>query len=456
MRIAYLTGEYPRATDTFIQREVLTLRQLGVEVYTFSIRPTGNEHMVGEEQKLERLSTFYILPPNPINLVLAHLSLLFTSPKKYLDAIKLACSTMQPGLQGVFYQVFYFLEAGILAKQIKSRKIVHLHNHIAEASGTVAMLAAEMGGFTYSFTLHGPYIFFRAHQWRLDEKIKRALFVCCISNYARSQGMIFASPEKWNRMHIIHCGIDPALFNVVSHHQLGENNKVGENNIRKRLLFVGRLSAAKGLPILLESLAILKQLHPDILLTVVGDGPDREHLQQITVQLGLNNSVHYVGYKSQTEVREYFQQTDIFVMSSFAEGVPVVLMEAMASGVPVVATQIAGVSELVDDGVNGYLVPPGNAIYLREKIEKLLIDCQLRAKFGTAGRAKVEQEFNVHHEVGRLHRLMNNALQGKIEPIRSDSPTPIIPPLLIPSQNEPLSQDKRENSQIPHSLKYTL
>ncbi|MGH7999141.1 MAG: glycosyltransferase family 4 protein [Brasilonema sp.] len=416
MRIAYLTGEYPRATDTFIQREVTTLRELGVDVHTFSVRRTGDEHIVGEEQKLERDRTFYILPPNPIILLLTHLSLLLASPKRYLQAIKLAFSTSQPGLRGAFYQLFYFLEAGILAKQIKQRQIVHLHNHIVEASGTVAMLAAQMGGFTYSFTLHGPYIFFRPHQWRLDEKIKRALFVCCISYYARSQGMIFAPTDKWNRMHIIHCGIDPALFNVVSHNESG-----------KRLLFVGRLAAAKGLPILLESLATLRRClttsccastHPAISLTVVGDGPDRQKLEQMTAQLGLSQNVNFVGYKSQAEVRDYFQQTDVFVMSSFAEGIPVVLMEAMAAGVPVVATQIAGISELVEDGVNGYLVPPGDAVSLTKCIEKLLSNAKIRAAFGTAGRAKVEKEFNIHHEVARLHRLMTSALQGHVEPIR--------------------------------------
>ncbi len=409
MRIAYLTGQYPRATDTFIQREVAGLRELGVEVDTFSIRRTGDEHMVGSEQKLERERTFYLLPPNPIDLLLSHISLLLTSPQRYLQAIALAWTTSQPGLQGALYQFFYFLEAGILTKQIHHRQISHLHNHIAEASGTVAMLAAQMGGFTYSFTLHGPYIFFRPERWRLDEKIKRALFVCCISNYARSQGMLFAPAHKWERMHIIHCGIDPALFDPVTHTMPG-----------KRLLFVGRLDVAKGLSILLESLTVIKQQHPDILLTVVGDGPDREQLAQMTERLGLSAQVNYVGYKSQGEVRDYLRQTDLFVLPSFAEGVPVVLMEAMASGVPVVATQVGGVNELVENGVNGYLVPPANASALTEHIEKLLNDRQLRVAFGTAGRAKVERDFNIHHEVSRLHCLMTKALQGHQAPIRPD------------------------------------
>ncbi|MBV6625386.1 MAG: glycosyltransferase family 4 protein [Rivularia sp. (in: Bacteria)] len=399
MRIAYLTGEYPRATDTFIQREVAALRQQGAEVHTFSVRPTGEEHMVGKEQKQERSQTFYILPPSPLKLARAHFNLLIASPKRYLQALKLAYSTRLHGLRGNLYQLFYFLEAGILAREVNKRQIPHLHNHFGDSSCSVAMLAAELGGFSYSFTLHGPYIFFQPYHWRLDEKINRALFVSCISNYCRSQGMIFAPFTEWKKMQIVHCGIDPKLFKSVSHQ--------GKGN---RLLYVGRLSAAKGLPILLESLVYLKQRYRDVLLTVVGDGSDRAALEQMTVDFGLTDNVKFVGYKSQSEVREYFEQTDVFVLSSFAEGVPVVLMEAMAAGVPVVAPQIAGISELVEDNLSGYVIPAGDKTSLAQSIEKLLSDGELRAKFGTAGRNKVEKEFNINLEAQKLYQVMNKAL----------------------------------------------
>lgn len=400
MRIAYLTGQYPRATDTFIQREVAALREKGVEVHTFSVRRTGEEHMVGSEQKVERDRTFYLLPVNPLTLLITHLTLIFTYPKRYLNAFKLAWSTRQQGIKGTLYQLFYFLEAGILAKQIQKQQIQHLHNHLADSSCTVAMLAAELGSFPYSFTIHGPYIFFEPYRWRLDKKIEKALFVCCISHFCRSQAMIFATFEKWERMHIIHCGVDPDLFNLVSH-----------DKPSKRLLYVGRLAVNKGLPILLQSLITLKASHPELILTVVGDGAERKKLTQMTEQLGLKEQVKFVGYQSQAEVREHLQHTDVFVLPSFAEGVPVVLMEAMAAGVPVVATQIAGIGELVEEGISGYLVPPGDPISLSQRIEILLIDSELRAKFGFSGRRKVEEEFNLNLECDRLYRVMSSALK---------------------------------------------
>jgi glycosyltransferase involved in cell wall biosynthesis len=269
------------------------------------------------------------------------------------------------------------------------------------------MLAAALGGFTYSFTLHGPYIFFEPYRWRLDRKIERALFVGCISHFCRSQAMIFTPMEKWDRLHIIHCGVNPDLFDPV------DSNTPGQ-----QLLYVGRLAANKGLPILLQSIASLQSSHPEITLTVVGDGEERAILEQMSLQLGLQKRVKFVGYKSQAEVRQYLQQTEIFVLPSFAEGIPVVLMEAMAARVPVVATQIAGVSELVEDGISGYLIPPGDPISLAKRIEILLDDCQLRSRFGASGRLKIEQEFNLNQEVERLYCVMSSALQGKIEPIR--------------------------------------
>jgi colanic acid/amylovoran biosynthesis glycosyltransferase len=407
MRIAYLTGEYPRATDTFIQREVFALRDKGIDVHTFSIRRTGDEHIVGPEQRAERDRTFYILPPQGLALILAHLRLLSGSPARYAKALKLAWKTRQVGLRGTLYQLFYFLEAGVLAQQIQQKQIQHLHNHFADSSCSVAMLAAELAGISFSFTMHGPSIFFEPYRWHLHEKIKNALFVSCISHFCRSQGMIFAPATQWHRMHIIHCGVDPSLFQLVAHQGTG-----------KRLLYVGRLAVVKGLPILLESLAAIQPLYPDVVLTVVGDGPDRLQLEQQTAQLGLTNNVRFVGYQSQTEVRQHLQQTDIFVMSSFAEGVPVVLMEAMAAGVPVIATQIAGISELVEDGVSGFLVPPGDTVSLGDRISKLLTSSDLRTQFGAAGRAKVEQDFNIHDEAARLRQVMTQALKGHVEATR--------------------------------------
>jgi glycosyltransferase involved in cell wall biosynthesis len=161
---------------------------------------------------------------------------------------------------------------------------------------------------------------------------------------------------------------------------------------------------------LFESLNKLKCNYPDFSLTLVGDGVERLELEKLGSELGLAKHLEFVGYKSQAEVRDYLQKSDVFVLPSFAEGVPVSLMESMAAGVPVVSTQVGGVSELVENGVSGYLVPPGDAISLAEKIEILLTNVELRNKFGQAGRIKIEQEFNLIKETEKLYDIFTKYL----------------------------------------------
>ena len=406
MKIAYLTGEYPRVTDTFIQREVAALRRYGeadgTTVDTFSVRYPKGADTLSEQQKKERDRTSYLLPPNPLEIIKSHAKLLARAPKRYLQALSLAWKTRQLGVRGTLYQLIYFLEAGLLASRLQAQNITHIHNHFGDSSGTVTMLAAALAGLDYSFTLHGPGIFFEPTRWQLTEKIRRAKFVSCISYFCRSQTMIFAPWEAWNNLHIVHCGIEPELF------EDAQDGDCSGERTGQRLLYVGRLAAAKGLPVLLQSLATLKLERPDIQLTVVGDGEDRAALEAKAKALNLESNVTFVGYQSPEQVRSHLAASDVFVMSSFAEGVPVVLMEAMMAGLPVVATQIAGISELVEDDVNGFLVPPSNAEALTSKIAALLADDDLRSRFGAQGRLKVSQEFNIHHEAKKLYRLLTS------------------------------------------------
>jgi colanic acid/amylovoran biosynthesis glycosyltransferase len=417
LRIAYMTGEYPRATDTFIQREVAGLRAKGVHVQTFSVRKPHNKENVGPETEAERAGTYYVFPLRPLKILAAHVRLLLSKPGRYFKAIKTALTVRPAGLKPLVWQGAYFLEAGVVADQVRRQNLSHLHNHFSNSSCSVAMLAAEMGGFTFSFTMHGPAEFFEPHYWRIDEKIRRALFVACISHFCRSQAMIFGPQDKWDRMHIVHCGVDPALFSPVTHAGVGT-----------RLLFVGRLASVKGLPMLLDAVARVKATHPGVKLAVAGDGPDRQRLTDQAKRLGIESNVEFLGYRSQAQVRELLQRTDVFVMGSFAEGVPVVLMEALAAGVPVVATQIAGIPELVEPGVNGLLVPPGDAGSLAVAIGTLVADPALRESFGRRGRAKVAAEFNIHREAALLGAILTNALTGKVLPLRpllpeDDAPT---------------------------------
>ena len=401
-RVLYFAAEYPRATDTFIQREIGAVRAAGLEVESSAIRRPGDEHMVGEEQRTERERTQYLLPPSPAGLIGAHARLLARSPKRYGAALRLALSTKRAGLRGGLYQGFYFAEAGLLAHRIRSEGFDHLHSHLADVSTSVAMLAAELAGVPFSFTLHGPGVFFDANVWRLDQKIERAAFVSCISWFARSQAQLLSSAASADKLHIIHCGVDPDRY-------VDRSTEAVSATADVRLAFVARLDHVKGVGELLEAIATLSDQMPGLHLDLAGDGPGRASYEALVARLGIADRVTFHGYINQSGVAELLASADAYVLPSFAEGVPVGLMEAQASGLPVIATQVGGVSELVIDEVTGFVCRPGDRTQLAERIAELASDPELRRRMGAAGRARVVADFDSASEGRRLAGLFRAA-----------------------------------------------
>ncbi|SDF31138.1 glycosyltransferase [Limimaricola pyoseonensis] len=396
--VLWLTGEYPRATDTFIQREVAALRALGLAVETASVRRTDPAHHAGAEQKAEAAGTFHLLEATlrPTRLLRAALAAL-RHPRRLARAARLAWRCAPGGLRGRAYNMVYLAEALVLAAHMRARGITHLHNHIATSSGTVAMLASEASGIPHSFTLHGPDIFFAPERWALGDKIARAAFVCCISDFARAQAMLFSEPAHWDRLHVVHCGVDPVRY---------AGPPGGPDD---RLLFVGRLAAVKGVPVLLQALAAARRDRPGLRLDLVGDGPERAAIERLAAALGLGEAVRFHGYLGQAEVARMLAETGTLVLPSFAEGVPVVLMEAMAAGRPVIATRVGGVAELVRHDETGLLVAPGDPAALAEAIGALSGDAERRAAMGRTGRAKVAAGFDARQEAARLLTLLQAA-----------------------------------------------
>ena len=399
--IAYITGEYPKVSHTFIQREILALRALGLRVETCTVRRPAARTVVGPLQQAEARATFGVIEAakNPLRLLGAHLRQVRRSPRAWGRALRLAWKTRSVGARAALYQLFYFLEAGVLADHLHARGVTHLHNHLGDASGNLTLITAELAGLPFSLTLHGPTVFFEPYRWALREKVARAAFVACISHYCRSQAMLFSDEADWPRLRIVHCGIQPALY------QAG-----GEAGGEGHVVFVGRLDPVKGVTLLLEAFAAVKARHPQARLTVAGDGPARSRLEARARDLGLE--VAFPGYLDEAQVADLLASAAMLVLPSFAEGLPVVLMEALASRIPVIATQVAGVSELVVDGVSGLIVPPGDVAGLARAMDRLLGDPDLRARMGEAGRARVEAEHDIQTEAAWLAELFAGTGQG--------------------------------------------
>ena len=394
MRIAYFTNTYPRATDTFIRREVLGLRQRGVDVRTFSVRRAGTEHEVDPEVREEQRNTNYLLPVGPVRLIGANLSAFFSAPGRYAAALALALKTRRPGVRGLALQIAYFQEAVVLASALRRQRITHVHNHLGDTSGTVTLLVSALTRVGYSITIHGPHIFFDPTHWALREKVRHSRFIACISHYCQSQLMLFSDQADWSRLETIRCGVDVERFRY--------------SEVRpkaNKLLYTGRLAVEKGLPVLFESLRTLADKGYEFELTLIGDGPDRPALERLGRSMGISDRLIFAGYAGQDRVLACLRQSDIFVLPSFAEGVPVSLMEAMACGVPVLATYVGGVAELVQSEQTGLLVPPADSVALSDAIARYLDDFELRQKVSRLGRQMVVSSFNLQTEVDKLAQL---------------------------------------------------
>ncbi|MEP3638200.1 MAG: glycosyltransferase family 4 protein [Paracoccaceae bacterium] len=392
-RIAYLAAEYPAVSHTFILREVAALRRLGLEVETCSIRRTDPVHHKGDAEAAEGKRTFHVLNTarNPKALLAAQKPAL-TQPKTYFSALRRAWGMRAPGIKAALYQLIYFAEATVLARHLQTTGITHLHGHFANASATVTMLAAELADIPFSFTLHGPSDLTDPARWRLDLKVARAAFVSCISYYARSQAMLAAHPDHWDKLKIIHCGVEPSRYAPAE-----------TPNTAPEIVFVGRLAAVKGVRLLFDAFQTARETVPDLRLTLVGDGPDRAALETAAAPLG--DAVTFAGYQTQDAVADILARSDMMVLPSFAEGVPVVLMEAMASQIPVIATRVAGVAELVQDGTSGFVLAPGDVDALARAIVTLAQNPARRTAMGQAGRAQIEADFAIDGEAHRLAAL---------------------------------------------------
>jgi colanic acid/amylovoran biosynthesis glycosyltransferase len=309
------------------------------------------------------------------------------------------------------WHFFYFAEAIVLWEWLRERRIMHVHVHFANAATSIALLYAQFGapdGASWSFTMHGPTEFDNVHSFRLAEKVMRARFVVCISDYARSQLMKLVEPAQWSKLEIVRCGIDPQLFCPSrTHHVDVDQRPSGPDSQHGRVtvLCVGRLVPEKGQSLLIEALGLLSnEAARKVRLVIAGDGPDRDKLHRLAASV-VSSEIVFTGSVNQTQLLSLYNDAEIFCLPSLAEGLPVVLMEAMAMELPVISTRVAGIPELVTDRQCGVLVTASRVDQLAGALRELLEDNDLRRSLGRAGRERVTTDYNIRQSVARLHEL---------------------------------------------------
>ena len=399
--LGYLTSAYGRTSDTFIRGEVAQLRKLGFTVHTFSVRRPPPEPAAGEDVRREQAGTEYLLSAGAGRLLSGTLRAAFTSPGRFFAALALAQRFSPPGIKPRLWHLAYAIEAAYLAGRLRAKGVEHLHNHIGQNSAMVAMLAAQIAAIPYSLTIHGPDDFDQPLQIALGEKVSRSAFTVAISSFGRSQLWRWCPAEHWDKVHVVRCGVDETFLAHPPSPPAAGN---------RRLISIGRLSEQKGQTLLVRAAALLAREGIDFELVLVGDGPLRPQLEAEIAASALRDRVRLLGWRTSAQVRDELLASRALVMSSFAEGLPVVIMEALALGRPVISTAIAGIPELVRDGTNGWLVPAGSAERLAEGMRRALsASTEELARMGLAGADAVSDAHNVSTEVAKLALLFSAA-----------------------------------------------
>lgn len=398
--ITYVVSQYPAISHTFILGEVNGIVSEGIEVTVASINAPDRpfEQLTTAEQDAYNHTVFV---KSALLKKLPHY--VWSALKAYPKGVaKSLWSALRAGVaypRTLPHQIAYWLEAMVVADTAKQNNSTQLHAHFSTQGCTVAMLASEMTGIPFSVTVHGPDEFYQVNEQHLEKKFAKANFIVCISDFAKSQVMKYTQFADWKKLHVNNLGVDASLFHPTE-----------KSNTTPTLLCVGRLCNAKGQGVLIQAAKLLRERDIDFMLRFVGDGPDRESLEAFTAKNQLSKQVEFVGKVNHDQVQVLQREADVFVIPSFAEGIPIVLMEAMASGTPCVTTHITGIPELFTHKHDGLLVRPGNAVMLADALETLLKDASLRESIAAAALITVKEKWCIHKSNQRLAQLFTRLL----------------------------------------------
>ena len=392
-RTAYILLWFPKPSETFIFREVQDLRRLGLALSVFSLYgewadglSAGMRAAAGDVERLGCRA----LPR--MFMAVAH----WGWRKPVPTARMLGRAFRWGGGCEKWAENFWAFLAGFqLARRCEAEGIRHIHAPWAGGPATAAWTAAQLTGIPFTFTgrawdIHPP------DAW-LREKIRAAAFVRCETCAAREHLAAFtAEPGK---LHVTYNGLPLTVS--------------GEAPVPMcppyQFLAVGRFVRKKGFDQLLHAARRLADEGVECRLTLVGDGPQRRPLERLARRLRVN--VHFTGFVPHDRIAKLFQAGDVFVMPSVValsgdrDGLPTVLLEALAHRLPVVATRVAGIPELIDDGVTGLLVPEKDPAAFAAAVCRLVGDRDAALAMAGRGCIRVREQFDPERNHRRVLEL---------------------------------------------------
>lgn len=394
LRLEYVVGTYPNITTTFIDREIETLLEWGVDIGILAMRRPDPSLPLHSGQEALAASTTYLLPARWRDVIGSHMYFLARRPGVLLRTLVWLLTRPHDSMAARIKTLMHFGEGVLAAYLVRDRTFEEFHAHFADRAATVALIAGRLLDKPYSLSIHtGADIY--VTPVILPEKLAgaRAIVTCTAVNERHLRDVMNGHVGPPVR-HVRH-GLD------VERYRPGNGHRADP----PVLVAVGQLKPRKGFHHLIEACADLHMRGIDVRCEIIGDGPQREELEQLIDDRGLSESVQLLGVKSQEEVLDRYQAASLFVLpciqtsSGDVDGIPNVVAEAMATGLPVVSSALPAIEELVISENNGILVTPGDTTALADAIERLLADASLRARLGGAGRATVLDGFDIGRNI---------------------------------------------------------
>jgi glycosyltransferase involved in cell wall biosynthesis len=307
-----------------------------------------------------------------------------------------------------------------LAHLIRETRPHILHTHTAKAGAigrAAALLAGDARPPIVAHTFHGHVLkgYFGPARTAFFRQVEQVLA-------SASDVLVAVSPEV--RDELVDLGVAPREKFAVIHLGIPLEERLGGPAAGLDLRhaygipqdsfvigWVGRMTGVKDTGAVLRIAAAVRDRGVDAALCLVGDGPEHEQLEQLARELRIARHVYFVGY--QAEVAPYYELFDAFVLPSVNEGTPVSAIEALASGTPVVANRVGGVPDVVRDGLDGFLVEPGDVEGAADRLVELARDASLARRLGAAGKERVLDRYSVERLVDDVDRLYRSLLDAK-------------------------------------------
>jgi colanic acid/amylovoran biosynthesis glycosyltransferase len=407
MRIGYLVPEFPGQTHIMFRRELVELRRRSLEVDVVSTRPPKGPptHDWAAEASRE---TFYLYPPSLASLRAAASGIRHAGPRGVRDLLGAARTADGfSGARGRARLLAFAVAAASVAGRARARGWEHVHVHSCADAANIVMFASKLHRLPYSLSLHGGVDDYGGNQ---ADKWRGASFGIVVTETLRQEVESRLGPVLPPRVLVAGMGVDPGTLRRTEPYRPWQ-----PGTGRARIFSCGRLNPSKGHLDLIAALGTLCRAGVDAEVFIAGEDDDggagyRRVIERAAAAPDVAGRVHLLGAVPESEVRRQLNHAHAFALASRAEPLGVAIMEAMAMEVPIVVTRAGGVPELVEDGVTGSLVPPGDPEALAGALHRVLTDPDLARCRGREGRSTVVERYTSAQNASMLLEAIDGAL----------------------------------------------